>query len=213
MRQNRKVVVTGGAAAVVLAAGSTLAMAAAGTGSGLSSPWQRFSSASGQTSCTAPALSGTVVDVTLGDMGGSMMGSGTGSRWRGGMMGGGYGGMGYGGMMSVQANPVNVPAGTVSLRVTNDGALTHELVVLPLTGGDQPGQRSVAADGRVSESSSLGEASNNCGADEGDGIRPGATGWTTLDLAAGRYELICNLPGHYGAGMYTELDVTPTATP
>jgi len=27
-------------------------------------------------------------------------------------------------------------------------------------------------------------------------------------LAAGRYELLCNLPGHYAAGMYTELDVT-----
>jgi uncharacterized cupredoxin-like copper-binding protein len=28
-----------------------------------------------------------------------------------------------------------------------------------------------------------------------------------LHLAAGRYELICNLPGHYGMGMFTELDV------
>ena len=29
----------------------------------------------------------------------------------------------------------------------------------------------------------------------------------TLTLAPGRYELICNLPGHYAAGMFTELTV------
>jgi uncharacterized cupredoxin-like copper-binding protein len=33
-------------------------------------------------------------------------------------------------------------------------------------------------------------------------------GWTTITLPPGRYELICNIAGHYGAGMYTELDVT-----
>lgn len=37
---------------------------------------------------------------------------------------------------------------------------------------------------------------------------PRTAGWTTLDLPAGRYELICNLPGHYAAGMYTELTVS-----
>jgi hypothetical protein len=31
--------------------------------------------------------------------------------------------------------------------------------------------------------------------------------WVTLHLAPGRYELICNLPGHYAAGMFAELDV------
>ncbi len=41
----------------------------------------------------------------------------------------------------------------------------------------------------------------------GDGIAPGAASWVTLHLDAGRYELICNLPGHYAAGMFTELDV------
>jgi uncharacterized cupredoxin-like copper-binding protein len=30
----------------------------------------------------------------------------------------------------------------------------------------------------------------------------------TITLAPGRYELICNLPGHYAAGDYTELTVT-----
>ena len=31
--------------------------------------------------------------------------------------------------------------------------------------------------------------------------------WTTLTLNPGRYELLCNIAGHYGSGMYTELDV------
>jgi len=35
---------------------------------------------------------------------------------------------------------------------------------------------------------------------------PGTTGWVTLHLAPGRCELICNLPGHYARGMFTELD-------
>ena len=41
-----------------------------------------------------------------------------------------------------------------------------------------------------------------------EGIAAGSAGWVTLDLAPGRYELVCNLPGHYAAGMYTLLTVT-----
>lgn len=40
-----------------------------------------------------------------------------------------------------------------------------------------------------------------------DGIEPGASSWTTVTLAPGRYELVCNLPGHYAAAMYTRLTV------
>ena len=38
-------------------------------------------------------------------------------------------------------------------------------------------------------------------------IAPGTTGWTTITLPPGRYELICNIAGHYAAGMYAALDV------
>ena len=47
-----------------------------------------------------------------------------------------------------------------------------------------------------------------CGAGAGDGIDPGSIGWVTLNLPPGTYELLCNLPGHYAAGMYTELTIT-----
>lgn len=127
-----------------------------------------------------------------------------------GMMGGPRGGSGwYGmGMMRLFASPGTVAAGTVSLRVSSAGALTHEVVVLPLPAGQQVGQCAIGSDGKVDESGSLGEAWRSCGAGAGNGIAPGATAWTTLMLHPGRYELVCNQPWHYAAGMYTELDVT-----
>jgi len=155
-------------------------------------------------SCNAPVLPGQTVDVTLSDMG-AMMGGG-------GMMGGRYypgGSMGPGyrlGMMSVTASASTVPAGAVSFRVWNAGSIVHEMVVLRLAAGGA-GTRPVGQDGRVSEDGSLGEASASCAGGAGDGIAPGALSWVTIDLAPGRYELICNLPGHYAMGMFTELEV------
>lgn len=157
-------------------------------------------------SCAAPALPGSVVDVIFTD-GGAMMGPG---MHGGPMMGGPMmhrPGMGMP-MMSLGVSPVSVPAGQVSLLAVNRGGLAHEVVVLPLAGGKAPGQRPVGADGEVDEAGAVGEAAQTCGAGEGEGIAPGAAGWTTLTLAPGRYELLCNIAGHYGWGMYAELDVT-----
>ena len=100
-----------------------------------------------------------------------------------------------------------VPAGPVSFAVFNTGVLVHELVVLPLP-ADGPGTRPTGTDGKIDESQSLGEASRSCGAGIGDGIAPGSTGWTTVTLKAGRYELVCDLPWHYTAGMFDVLTVT-----
>ena len=80
--------------------------------------------------------------------------------------------------------------------------------MLPLASGASVGTRAVGADNRVSEDGSLGEASNDCGAGTGEGIAPGHVSWVTITLKPGRYELLCNLPGHYAAGMYAELDAT-----
>jgi uncharacterized cupredoxin-like copper-binding protein len=208
MRGHVKLAVLGAAVAVVLAGGSTVAMAAAsGAFSGNQlRPDYRYPTVNGPV-CTAPGLPGAVIDVTLADMGGHM------AFGHGGMMGNGSGqmmsgGWGVAGMMIVRVSPTSAAPGTVSLRVGNVGAARHELVVLPLATDARPGQRAVGTDGTVAEAGSLGEASNNCGADAGNGILPGAEGWTTIQLAAGSYELLCNLPGHYAAGMYAELDVT-----
>jgi uncharacterized cupredoxin-like copper-binding protein len=123
--------------------------------------------------------------------------------------------MGMIGMMRILINPATVAPGQVSFRVVNAGVLNHELVVLPLAKGQYPGQHATGPDGKVDEAGSLGEASRTCGADRGEdnpsnnGIAPGASGWTTTTLTPGRYELICNITGHYWTGMYAELDVSP----
>ncbi len=218
MRTNLKVGLAAAAAVVALAGGSTVALAAATGGlgnGGLPAGYGPLAGRGGSaSSCTAPSLPGQSVDITVSDMGGGYGGM-MGGRGQGGMMGGASGtanGGAWGAMMrgtmSVQASPTSVTAGTVSLKVANNGSLTHELVVLPLAEGAQPGQRPIASDGRVGEDGSLGEASNTCAADDGDGIAAGSYGWTTLTLEPGRYEIVCNLPGHYAAGMYAELDVT-----
>lgn len=149
------------------------------------------------TVCTVPALPGRVVDVTLIDMSPGMMQGGQ-NQWR----------TWHHGMMRVAVNPMTVAHGQVSLRVSNAGVLKHELVVLPLAASAAVGQRIVGNDGQVDETGAVGEASHNCGAGSGEGIKSGSSGWVTLSLPAGRYELLCNLPGHYNAGMFTELTVT-----
>ena len=135
-----------------------------------------------------PNLPGTVVDVTLTNAGGPMMGR-------------------AGGMMRLVATPTSVASGQVSFVATNTGSVNHELVVLPLPGNQIVGTRAIQPDGTVDETSSLGEASNSCAAGTGDGIAPGSSSWVTVTLAPGRYELVCNLPGHYAAGMYAQLTV------
>jgi uncharacterized cupredoxin-like copper-binding protein len=173
-----------GAAVVLAAAVSTVGLAAA---SGARHSGRRAPSGA----CAAPNLPGTVVDVHLMNMGGRMS-----------MMSGAMGGM-----MAVAASRPTVPAGTVSFRVANVGSLVHELVILPLATGGGAGRRAVGTDNRVDETGSAGEASRSCGSGSGDGIAPGALGWVTLELPAGDYELLCNLPGHYAAGMHTTLHV------
>lgn len=189
------------AAVVVLATLLTVAVAAA-TGAFTE---HRVTPAADR--CNATALPGAVVSVQLVDMR-SMMGRTPMTGGHGPMMTQRDWRLFRPGMMRLLTDPTVVSHGTVSFRVINRGYLAHELVVLRLPAGHPPGSRAAGADGKVSEAGSRGEASASCAAGAGDGIRAGTAGWVTLHLPAGRYELICNLPGHYSAGMYAELEVT-----
>lgn len=143
--------------------------------------------------CAPPVtLRGATIQVVLADMGLTRMMGGDAPM---------------GGRMMLHAVPTAVAAGTVSLVARNVGWRTHELLVLPLTGASSAGERVAGPDGKVDEAASLGEASSSCAAGPGEGITSGAVGWVTLDLAPGRYELLCNLKNHYVNGMYEELDV------
>jgi uncharacterized cupredoxin-like copper-binding protein len=158
-----------------------------GTGSDASYHYARLT-------CSAPSsLSGRTVTVTLADTGMTHMMGGTAPM---------------GAHMMLRTTPTSVTAGQVTFVAQNMGWRAHELVVLPLPAGAQPGQRVPGADGKIEESGSLGEASANCAAGPGDGILAGSVGWVTVTLPAGRYELVCNLPNHYADGMRQELDIS-----
>ena len=181
------------AAIVVVAgvlAGCTAATSPAGSGMMGGAPGYTFS----RLTCAAPpSLPGTTVEVMLGDMGTTQMMGGTAP---------------LGGQMMLRVAPATVPAGQVSLVVSNMGWRAHELVVLPLAAGASAGQRVPDADGKVEETGSLGEVSNSCAAGAGDGIRAGAVGWNTVTLPPGDYELVCNVENHYANRMYQFLVVS-----
>ena len=112
------------------------------------------------------------------------------------------------GSMQLTVDRPTVARGEISFLVTNAGNIPHEMMIVPLADTQTAGTRPVGRDGRIDEAGSLAEAAATCAEGEGDGILPFAAGWITLDLPPGRYELFCNLPGHYWAGMYTQLTVT-----
>ncbi len=177
---------------VALAAVAGLVLAGCGGGSTMMGTTSGYHYST-QT-CTAPAsLPGRTVSVVLADMGMSRMMGGTAP---------------LGSRMLLRASTARVAAGPVTIVATNLGWRTHELVVLPLGAGDPVGARQPAASGKVDEAGSLGEASTSCRSGAGDGIAAGSVGWTTLTLAPGRYELVCNLPNHYADGMRAELLVS-----
>ncbi len=176
----RLVTAVGAAGLVLVGALTIVAVARGGYG-----PGQRDVLAS----CGPRHPAGQVVNVTLSDRGGVMMGGNN-------LM-----------MVSLVASPNVVAGGTITFVATNFGAMNHEFLVLPAP-ADGVGTRASGVDGKIDESSSLGEASTSCGAGAGQGISPGTTSWVTVKLAAGHYELLCDEPWHYANGMFAAFTVT-----
>jgi uncharacterized cupredoxin-like copper-binding protein len=116
-------------------------------------------------------------------------------------------GMGMSGDMSmatmgITATPDTVTAGPVTFNVTNDSTdLIHEMLVIPVP-ADGSLLPYVDDEERVDE-----EAAHHLG--EVSELDPGKSGSLTVDLDAGKYVLVCNIAGHYMAGMWTIIDVTP----
>ncbi|MCA1840001.1 MAG: sulfocyanin-like copper-binding protein [Actinomycetota bacterium] len=94
-----------------------------------------------------------------------------------------------------------VSGGTYSVSISNAGKVQHELLVFksdltpdqyPLKDGD------VAEDGQGVSLIS-----------DGDNINPGEHQSRVVNLKApGKYLFVCNLPGHFKAGMHAEFTVT-----
>jgi uncharacterized cupredoxin-like copper-binding protein len=102
---------------------------------------------------------------------------------------------------SVGLSSAKAAAGSVTFTIKNDGTVPHEFVVVKsdLASDKLPS----TAEGKVDE-----ESSELQGIDEVEDIAAGSTKTLTVDLAAGHYVLICNLPGHYSGGMRAALEVT-----
>ena len=102
--------------------------------------------------------------------------------------------------MKMAVDRSSVPAGEVSFLVTNRSTkLEHEMVVVRLSSPDEKLAYDEKAQ-RVKEDEvdAIGEVSE---------LKPGESGKATLHLKAGHYRLICNLPGHYAAGMWVSFTV------
>jgi len=94
----------------------------------------------------------------------------------------------------------SVGAGPVTFAATNEGPSEHELVVLA---SDLAPDALPVEGGKVDE-----EGSGIEMVGEIEEFEAGEEGSATFDLAAGNYVLICNIPGHYEAGMVVAFEVT-----
>ncbi|WP_421590800.1 sulfocyanin-like copper-binding protein [Shinella sp. M27] len=106
-----------------------------------------------------------------------------------------------GGPMTLSLDQSTVKAGDIIFAVHNDAVSeAHEMVLIRLKTPDEE-VAVVAAKHRVDEKAlkSLGEVSD---------LKPGADGMLKAKLKAGTYLLLCNIKGHYEAGMHAKLTVT-----
>lgn len=104
--------------------------------------------------------------------------------------------------MGITATPAAVKAGKITFKVKNSSKDTiHEMIVMYRADSKDP-LPYIAAENRVDEDKAgdKGEVSE---------LDPGASGSLTVDLKPGKYVLICNVPGHFAAGMWTEFTVKP----
>ena len=99
--------------------------------------------------------------------------------------------------------PTSMLAGQMNFSITNIGSIQHELLVfksdLP------PSAFPVDSKGDVIE-----DGPGITLVSDGDNIDPGKTQTRTVDLTQpGTYLFVCNIPGHFKAGMFSVVTVTP----
>jgi uncharacterized cupredoxin-like copper-binding protein len=103
--------------------------------------------------------------------------------------------------MTLTLDQSTVPAGDTTFLVHNDATTEeHEMVLVKLTSPDQS-IAVIKSKHRVDEKAlkSLGEVAD---------LKPGSDGQLKAKLVPGTYVLLCNIKGHYEAGMHAMLTVT-----
>jgi uncharacterized cupredoxin-like copper-binding protein/mono/diheme cytochrome c family protein len=107
--------------------------------------------------------------------------------------------------MSISLSSSTAPAGKVSFVVTNKGPSTHEFVVLSTK---TPADKFPIASFEGEANRFNEDAAGIINVGEAGEIQPGKTKTLTIDMAPGHYAIICNLPGHYAAGMHQDFQIS-----
>ena len=101
----------------------------------------------------------------------------------------------------VDLGSTTAPAGSVTFHIKNGGTTLHEFVVV---------RTDLSAD-KLPLASSAPEVDEDSeklhSVDEVEDIAVGATADLKVDLPAGHYVVICNVPGHYSSGMHADFTV------
>jgi uncharacterized cupredoxin-like copper-binding protein len=95
----------------------------------------------------------------------------------------------------VSPSPKSVTHGKVTFTAKNTGAMEHYLVVIKTS---TAASKLKVTNNRASEKGRVGKI---------DDIAAGKSKKLTLNLKKGHYVLICNIPGHYKAGMRSDFTV------
>jgi len=93
-------------------------------------------------------------------------------------------------------------SGAIDLAITNAGSIPHELLIFQ-SDLDPVAYPTDAAGNIVEEGAGVTLVS------DGDNIDPGGSQLRSVDLMPGKYLFVCNIPGHFKAGMYTVVMLAP----
>jgi uncharacterized cupredoxin-like copper-binding protein len=102
---------------------------------------------------------------------------------------------------SIDMSTNSVTAGSVTFAATNDGPSVHEIEIFSVPDGVDGDALEVASSVADTDAAGLEVV------DEVEEIVPGDAPSLTVDLDAGTYAVICNLPGHYQQGMHASFTV------
>jgi uncharacterized cupredoxin-like copper-binding protein len=106
---------------------------------------------------------------------------------------------------SIDLPAPDVVAGETTFDIRNVGGTAHEFVVM---------RTELAADALPTDDTGSVEEEGAEGLeviDEVEDLAPDEDAELTVTLEEGHHVVICNLPGHYGAGMHADLEVTAAA--
>ena len=94
-----------------------------------------------------------------------------------------------------------IKSGKSTFTISNAGTIPHELLVLK--SGLEPSAYPTDAVGDIIE-----DGAGVTLLSDGENVDPGGSQVRTIDLAPGTYLFVCNITGHFKAGMFTVVTVT-----